>query len=184
MTLIDLKPIRYRIDGWTREQVEVLRRLRAEGKTYPEIAQVTGHTSEAVRNKAMRIGLRHPLNSVWTDEKIEELKELWAQGFSASECGKRLGVGRNAVIGKVHRLGLSGRKPLVRKERTKRAPIFDPIPIRPTVKPLNRELLELKADECRWPYGDGPFTFCGHWRPKGAAYCCAHSAIAYNPRVA
>lgn len=46
-----------------------------------------------------------------------------------------------------------------------------------TPKPLN--MLRLQSDfernECRWPYGDGPFLFCSSDTSPGAVYCPFHT---------
>lgn len=48
------------------------------------------------------------------------------------------------------------------------------------VVPRHRTLLELEDGDCRFPYGDGPFTFCGNPIKKGSPYCGAHSALCFN----
>jgi hypothetical protein len=46
----------------------------------------------------------------------------------------------------------------------------------PTIEPPSRDLrlIELAADQCKWPYGDGPFVFCGHPVPEGVRNYCPH----------
>lgn len=48
------------------------------------------------------------------------------------------------------------------------------------MQPLNLTLDELREDSCRWPYGDGPFTFCGHPKKGGSSYCVTHHAMAFT----
>lgn len=48
------------------------------------------------------------------------------------------------------------------------------------VIPLHIGLLELTATTCRWPYGDGPITFCGSVIEAGQSYCLAHCGIAFR----
>ena len=45
------------------------------------------------------------------------------------------------------------------------------------VVPLHLSLLELEREQCKWPYGDGPFTFCGCRTFDGSSYCEAHQAL-------
>lgn len=45
--------------------------------------------------------------------------------------------------------------------------------------PLNISLIEIKRRQCRYPYGDRPFTFCGHHTKDGSSYCEHHHRIAY-----
>jgi GcrA cell cycle regulator len=141
--------------------------------------------------------------TVWTDARIAELTKLWGQGLSCTQVAGVMGcISRNAVIGKIHRLGLNGRAyhyskstPEERAER-KRArakrsndarraerqflrvhPIRPAKPARPAVceeiTPLGVALIDLEPESCRWPYGDGPFTFCGHLNFHGS-YCASH----------
>ena len=146
----------------------------------------------------------------WTDERVDILKRLWADGLSASEIAGRLGgTSRSAVIGKVHRLGFSGRsatKGYYRKERSyRRTHVSKPDKIalgdrrprgsagfipddrppamsEPYIPPSARKsLLELDEQrDCKWPIGDGPFTFCARRRESGLPYCKDHAAIAYR----
>lgn len=48
-------------------------------------------------------------------------------------------------------------------------------------EPLHLSLLDLKKGQCRWPLGDGPFTFCGCDVQEGSPYCETHHAVAYVP---
>ena len=141
----------------------------------------------------------------WTDERVARLKEVYKDGLSCSQIAALLGfVSRNAVIGKVHRLGLErrgsnysgnqrskpGRKP---QPRVERSPV---IQFRPKVRHESPELKAMRCAEieplhigidaltfenCHWPYGDGPFTFCGHISLKGRSYCEAHFALSTKP---
>jgi hypothetical protein len=38
-------------------------------------------------------------------------------------------------------------------------------------------LLDLDAEGCRYPFGDGPFTFCNHAQHEGSTYCGPHMAL-------
>jgi hypothetical protein len=81
-------------------------------------------------------------------------------------------------------------RPLARQDRleSKRRPLP---PIRPSrmadVTPRLVPLVELKFDECHYPY-DAPagsamsFLFCGLKKMAGKPYCQAHCEIAYRPR--
>lgn len=121
------------------------------------------------------------------------------------------GISRNAVIGMARRQGWSGRKPpgtslRTQQRRAKRAnadrsttmrvqwkaapPPPKPKPARilpPRIEdipqPVSRDvaLLDLRARDCRWPSGDGPFLFCGHRAEEGRSYCLFHGAISSQP---
>ena len=146
----------------------------------------------------------------WTDERVELLKKLWSEGLSASQVAAELGPGitRNAVIGKVHRLGLERRgRANVFHGNQKRSAVRKPRVVKPTkfalsfnaatitkipvasfearlaaVQPLHLDLMELTEATCRYPYGDGPFTFCGCATKNEKPYCAAHYELSYKPQ--
>jgi hypothetical protein len=117
------------------------------------------------------------------------------------------GRSRNAVIGFIHRTGLYKEAMMPRNEDKSQAgydgalsqrlnnksagnskhfnvlgpataraephvPKNDPVP-----DPFHIPLVELTAKTCRWPYGDGQFTFCGHEVEHGP-YCKPHTRFA------
>lgn len=147
------------------------------------------------------------VNSVWSNSgNVETLKRLVIEGLSASQIAKEIGCGlsRNAVIGKIFRMGLGSTRVIPanhpktkRQPRVRRVPsphgngspqrarksVMEPVPFVPaadTITPLNLDLDALTATTCRWPYGDGPFTFCGHHAPSDKPYCASHSAMSYE----
>lgn len=46
--------------------------------------------------------------------------------------------------------------------------------------PKHLDITDLTATACRWPYGDGPFTYCGQTKVTGRPYCEYHCSIAYT----
>lgn len=117
---------------------------------------------------------------------------------------------RNAVIGRAHRLGLGNTRPTrpattgpKPPRRTKSGTRKSPLPIRTHgIKPLAPSripvpdnlraadvvprlipLAELERGDCRWPYGNGPFHFCGHPASEGP-YCWSHFRLAVRQAVA
>lgn len=135
------------------------------------------------------------------------LRKLWASNsLSCSGIAAELGEGvtRNSVIGKIHRLGLNGRvygenriygkrspeqieatkrrKADRRNERrrTQRASIVmvNVEALRCIeVVPLHKSLFDLEPNDCRYPYGEGPYTFCGHPKLEGRSYCGPHFGL-------
>jgi GcrA cell cycle regulator len=119
---------------------------------------------------------------------------------------------KNSVVGKVCRLGLTPPEkpkapPYVRKPKPRRAE-FDVIRIVSAngnsngmrvlrtvvleqaklrcveIVPRHLSLIELEPGDCRYPYGDGPMTFCGHPKLGWSSYCIAHHALCHEtPRV-
>lgn len=45
--------------------------------------------------------------------------------------------------------------------------------------PLHLSLLDLKQGQCRFPFGDRPFTFCGCAALEDKTYCEAHYALTH-----
>lgn len=139
---------------------------------------------------------------LWPEERDAELIRLYrlSPSLSASQIANELncGITRNAVIGRIHRLGLALRgkrkaAPKVKKTR-KRAPsvqlapvfrVIDGIQVETElrcveIEPRGISLTELELGDCRYPEGDGPFTFCGHPKTNGSSYCRPHSALVSN----
>lgn len=191
--------------NWSDERVAELTRLFYEGQNKVQIAKAMNTTRDAVSKKMSRLGLNRSIEfQVWTDERVEELKRLFDEKLSASETAAKMGGGltRLSIIGKWHRLGLKrGRKNTCRKpsepvqrrilsvrcstrwESYAAAKKPDVLPIEATVDvvSLHISLDELTVKTCRWPYGHGPFTFCGCEVASGP-YCSAHKSLAYEPR--
>lgn len=143
-------------------------------------------------------------NSWWTDDKVALLKKLKLDDhLSFTQIAHEMGISRNKVCGKLHRLGLTSPAPFMRdrvekppRKRKPRITIFqangssshrriilraeskDAIKLRCAgIEPRNLGLLDLQRNDCRYPYGDGPFTFCGHAQLDGSPYCAAHARL-------
>lgn len=137
----------------------------------------------------------------WTTENVEKLKAGVLDGKSSSIIGADIGTSRNSVISKCGRLNLRlMRRPAEKRDatirrRTRARPrvrvmkfpeIVDVfIPAAATIVPLNKNLLDLKHDDCRFPYGDEPrkITFCGHITIFGSSYCAGHHISTHRPFV-
>jgi len=137
---------------------------------------------------------------IWTDDNIKSLREMCANPeLSFRDIGDALGCSRNAAIGKAGRLGIQSatsratvaakikegalKSAFVRRARNSFVPREDP-PLPPPVIteaiPLHLSIMELASRTCRWPYGDGPFTYCGCETASDAVYCAAHMEISVN----
>ena len=127
------------------------------------------------------------METFWTAEKIEKLRELAALGRSGGQIGDELGCSRNAAIGKMHRSGIPSlhqrndrpAEERISKKRIRlsRLTLAGPsLPFPEKIVPLNLPFVELNEFHCRWPYGEGPYTFCGHWPLVNSAYCPFHQA--------
>ena len=139
----------------------------------------------------------------WTIEQDQTLKKLYEyEGIyrlSASQIAAEMNCGftRNAIIGRIHRLGLALRgniKPRPRKPQPRRTAAIrlprrerhmveayedaEAVSLRfVEIEPRNLSLIELGPDDCAYPYGDGPFVFCGHPKADGCSYCFPHHAL-------
>lgn len=142
----------------------------------------------------------------WDEPRIEELRRLYALGMSCSLIAAELGGGisRNAVIGKVSRLKMplrgSGTRQPIEMDRTRKptqASARIRVPAQPRkvqinaaqretlrcveVIPRNISLIDLEPNDCRYPYGDGPFLFCGQPTGANVSYCMPHLALSTGP---
>lgn len=138
----------------------------------------------------------------WTEADLEYLRKNY-RDLTARVMAAHLNRSRSAVCGKLHRMGLSrpvtgfrmghtGGRP--RKEPRSKIKAFkpsfnEPRYTRPRPEPLQKisvksmepvapkhiHLLELEAGECKWPFGQGPYTFCGHTTEHGDRYCPYHN---------
>lgn len=192
--------------NWSDERIAELKGHFDAGLNNPQIATAMGVTLHSVVGKLRRLGLKHSEQfTIWTDERVEELKRLFDERLSASETAAKMGGGltRLSIIGKWHRLGLKrgrkdtyrspvslqARKPTVcsvsqwsafsiesKPQKLPDEPVVDVIPLHISLDALN-------SKTCRWPYGHGPYTFCGCDVVSGP-YCIEHAAKAFEKRPA
>jgi hypothetical protein len=136
----------------------------------------------------------------WTEPQDTALKVAMGEGCTFSQAAKVLWdlfnvtYSRSAVGGRCSRLGIrSENKPLKclaavtkrkpKAPKTARAalrlmPEIAPLEERlADVIPLHIALRDLTDANCKWPYGDGPFTFCGCQTFGGGPYCEPHDAL-------
>lgn len=130
---------------------------------------------------------------VWTDDTVERLTKLWAEGYSESTVGQMLGLSRGQVSGKLARLNLptperklsrAGAPRSARKAESapkRKKSLFEMFVPRPehdmAEKALHIAFLDLQPHHCRYPYGNGPYTFCGHPQVAGSSYCDDHKTF-------
>ena len=87
---------------WTDKEIQYL--IDYYGILPPkEIARLLGRSYNAVRNKAVELGLTKSLD--WTDKEVALLKALYGR-MPASEIAKLLGRSEDSVYHKAMRLGL------------------------------------------------------------------------------
>jgi GcrA cell cycle regulator len=162
------------IGSWPDDQVEELKRLHADGLSSAEVARAlnlmfgTTHSRNAVIGKKARLGFSVPIGPRTPRMKSAQDRVLKAR------IGSRKGEATAAGI-------------VERTQRRKAAhvrPVFacDETGLRVAdVVPLHLSLLDLGPRQCRYPYGDSPFTFCGCWTFDGSSWCEPHAALATRP---
>ena len=129
----------------------------------------------------------------WPAEHVAALREYIAAGsFNdiATMINDRFGTSysRNAVLGKANRMKLlstharekSGKRPKRRDIRPRAAPRIAPAA---PCDPRGVGLLDLTSHDCRFPFGDGPFTFCGCPVATGKPYCAEHVELTKRERT-
>jgi GcrA cell cycle regulator len=118
----------------------------------------------------------------WDDEKIACVIRLKGEGLSASEIAGELGTTKGSVLGKLRRLGLfepktnggsalKGRAYVARKRKilAKNG--------NPHLPPGSVSLLDLKAEDCRFPVTDRPpHLFCAKPKWGSSSYCAFHTS--------
>lgn len=140
----------------------------------------------------------------WTDSLITDVVAMWNSGATAESITGQLrrkghDVTRNSVIGTLRRARerndsmVPERRPPKAKEtrQSRRSSSLtrqrvvkrNEIPIPPDAPPsLGLDTMQLTSRSCRWPYGDGPFTFCGHdTGSPNTSYCPFHVRAASSP---
>jgi len=141
--------------GWTDERVKQLCELHAANITFSEIADIIGMTRNACIGKAQRLGLPSRLTELSVEERYArsqaKLMALRARREAAKETAKKKRAGQRAF---------TPYRPRIENDLSDKA--------------LHLEFNELESRHCRFPYGDGPFTFCGHQKLANTSYCEAH----------
>lgn len=116
----------------------------------------------------------------------EELYDLSQAGRSYEILALQNDMTRSAVAGKIFRWKKKNniasdcqpRKNRIYGEKTSNP--AKKAEVKTTVVPLNIEMDHLKHSQCRYPYGDGPFTFCGHPVTEKSPYCEEHHKICFR----
>ena len=193
---------RWTVTRWTPQAVDALEQMWGEGKSYEEMSTALGVSVTSITSKAHVIGLpRRSSSPEWNDAAVAQLRRMWTDGDTAREIGKALGRTRSAIIGKAHRLGLeeravrftdaekAARRRLYKtqKQRVYRAPTSRRIKpptakeqVLPWAGSRNVAFLDLGRNDCRFPFGDGPFLFCGQPVVPGFTYCAHCYGVAHK----
>lgn len=179
---------------WTEAEDNLLRQATA-------LPKIPGRNRVSVMRRCKILGLKlvkpQPRHSLEAIERIRHYIEV--ENKSAGLVAQLEGITKNAVIGLCSRAGITFpessrlRRPLndgsfrpkkQRKPREPKKPSLRVIKARvvPVVEappPGALPLWELQKHDCRWPYGGGPFLFCGAESHLGSSYCPYHTRIAW-----
>lgn len=165
--------------NWTPEIEDDLRRLTKDGYTSSMIVKWLGEnrpgpapTRNSVVGKCVRLGIKLP--------------GIPSRG-AAGEARKRRSRARGSApkppkpVSPVKRGQASKLSDWISSQFTEPTPVsISPPPPKGSV-----EFNDLRADHCRWPYGDvAPFMFCGCKPMEGKPYCAAHNAAGAIPMKA
>lgn len=161
--------------------VDALKAHHAAGVTFPLMArklstqfQIT-ITSKAARTKARRLGLPIRAGSAEGVRKrrAKERRPGWMLPSFATRLSPQDEAGRLEYKRKLATGEIKGRGALAV------ASTDDDY----TPAEMRKSLLDMGKNECRWPYGDGPYTFCA--RPTSdtyPSYCVAHAMVHFLGR--
>jgi GcrA cell cycle regulator len=151
--------------GWSKDRVEILRKLWDAGHSASVIAaRLGGTTRNAVISKVHRLGL---------------------SGRAVVTRTKRSYVSKAKRLPKTKENHYPTGNPAFRKLCADAAPLIiaDEIDI-PVAE--RKRLVDLEAQDCRWPIGSPSdpfpdFYFCGQPKVDGLPYCPSHCRRAFQP---
>lgn len=142
---------------------------------------------------------------MWTLERKTECLEHWNTGnYSMSQLAEKYGVTRNSISGFLDRSRKYGhfvlgkqsdevmkrvrdrssaleRHKVIRRvsaHKPKPEPIL--IDMADFNPPLRKNLFELNKNECKYPFGDKDFAFCGYPTESNKSFCHVHHAMCWQ----
>ncbi|AWB19883.1 GcrA cell cycle regulator [Methylobacterium currus] len=151
--------------SWTKERVELLKRLWSDGRSASQIAaEIGGVSRNAVIGKVHRLGLAgRVLKSNGAAPAVGRRPRSEAESAPVAETPSVLAPAPPALA-------------LVQA-----APPCTEVALPESARVT---IMELREFMCRWPMGDPStpdFRFCGDRAITGLPYCTHHSRIAYQP---
>jgi len=150
--------------SWTAERTALAVKLWGLGKSASQVAADLGDVSRnAVIGKLHRLGLS-------------------GRGAPSTPKGPNWHQRRDAQRAEARKSGPPSRPATPRKgaQYEEGSSPAEVVALANAVVPLMLPLEGL-GDGCKFPYGDGPFHFCGHDKPAGQSYCKAHHRLSFRP---
>jgi GcrA cell cycle regulator len=161
---------------WTDELVAELTRLWAEGYSQSLIAEKMGITRNMVCGKVHRLDLPPPLIPKTCLERVRRSSSGERKTVRRQPKPRKRVITNYESVRAVRANGNSNAMRLI-KSITTDLPTLRCVEIDPRLVTLE----DLHRGECRYPYGDGPFLFCGHAAAVGSSYCKAHKELCSEP---
>ena len=191
------------ISTWTQEVKDKIAGMLLEKLPASKIAPIIGCTRSAVigivrRDPALKaIGLP-AVKSSWPPADRARIADMLRKKMSAGRIAAHFGCTRHDIIGLVGRdpalkvIGLQGGPPPRPKtpgaKPSRRSalarPASEPLIIPPAIECRTVPMLDLGANECRWPVNDAArgelHLFCGN--PASGPYCPGHAVLNVGQR--
>lgn len=162
-------------ETWIPSRIDRLRQLAGDGLTMREIAADMHLTRNAVIGKLARLGLSTQARPGLTDD--QRFARLTKRRRVDAEAKRIRRTEQPIETGRIYLAGNGAVRPVYEFPG-------QPKPRCIEVGPLHLSLADLTQVSCRYPYGDGPFTFCGHAKFAGHPYCEGHYALTSKQRAA
>jgi GcrA cell cycle regulator len=162
-------------ETWSDDRVAELTRLWAEGFSQSIIAEKMGVTRNMVVGKIYRLDLPKPTVAKTCLHNPGRSGTGKPRAPRPAKPRKRVIINYESVRA-VRANGNSNAMKLI-KSITTDLPALRCVEI----DPLLISLEDIRKGECRYPYGDGPFLFCGHATADGSSYCKPHKELCSEP---
>lgn len=164
------------IGFWTDDRIDMLRRLYAAGMTGKMLAVELNSTRSAVLGKIWRLGLESPLGKKCDSSRgCQPVSRMPRAPKAPRPPGiKFVTTAHSHIMSKLRRTNAHDHAARIMNT------IEGSYTLRCVeIEPLHKTLMDLGKDDCRYPYSDGPFTFCGHPKKENSSYCVPHHHLVW-----
>ncbi len=161
---------------WNPKEDAMLGELFGQGVSFSVIASLMGKefkrpvSRNAAIGRAHRLGLGGRTVVRTPEERAERAKQSLARQ-NITRAAKRA----NRPVSRLRAANSHGAMHMVESFETdqRAVKIAD-------VVPRHVAMIDLSAEACRYPYGDGPYTFCGCGTAAGVFYCEPHQRLTHS----